>query len=55
MPGLAAKSKAIKKEDKENLKKDLFNAKDSHHQQKIDKHAKKVAFEKKEARRIERE
>lgn len=31
MPGLAAKSKAIKKEDKENLKKDLFNAKDSHH------------------------
>lgn len=55
MPALAARSKAIKKEDKENhLKRDLFNAKESL-QKKDDKHAKKVAYNKKEARRVERE
>jgi hypothetical protein len=47
MPGLNVKSKAIRKEEKENLSRDLFNAKQQD-AKKTDAYAKKVAYEKKE-------
>lgn len=54
MPGLNPKSKAIKKEEKENLTRDLFNAK-QRETKKTDTFSKKAAYYKKEERRRERE
>ena len=54
MPGLNAKSKVIRKEEKENLSRDLFNAKQQD-TKKIDAFSKKLAYRKKEERRRERE